>query len=173
MAHIEDIAGKEDLRTTLMAMDQPELMAQQITQQGAMHALETLLMHGCTERTANDMLASLRSNMLVIEAVARDKGFTPLFANDDEAQRVQSPAEQFHEAVLAIVGELMRGDPSMESADGRLLVNLADAVEAYEKVVYPMPSDGAAETSGTQVKEPTEAREASAQGAALPDGGQQ
>lgn len=82
MAHIEDIVGTgEDLRTTLMAMDHPELIAQQITQQGAMHALETLLTHGCTVQTANGMLASLRSNMQMIEAVTRDKGFTPLFAD--------------------------------------------------------------------------------------------
>lgn len=94
MAHIEDIAGTgEDQRTTLMAMNQPELMAQQITQQGAMHALTTLLENGCSEQLAQDMLASLRSNMLVIEAVARDKGFTPLFANDDSDAAPSAPEQ--------------------------------------------------------------------------------
>ena len=78
MAHIEHETG--DLRATLEPMDEPELMAQQIVQRGAMHALETLVEIGCTEQNAQDMLASLRSNMLVIEAVARDKGFTRLFA---------------------------------------------------------------------------------------------
>jgi hypothetical protein len=83
MAAIEDFARtSENLRATLEPMDEPELMAQQIVQQGAVHALETLLTHGCTEQVAQDMLASLRSNMLVIEAVARDKGYTLLFADD-------------------------------------------------------------------------------------------
>ena len=142
MAHIENETG--DLRATLEPMDESELMAQQIVQQGAMHALETLVAHGCNEQTAQDMLASLRSNMLVIEAVARDKGFTRLFAEGDDAPRVPSPAEQFHEAVLAIVGELMHADPAADSAEGKVLVKLADAVEAYEKVVYPMPADDVA-----------------------------
>ena len=85
MAHIEDIAKTGNLRATLEPMGEAELAAQQITQQGAIHALETLLAHGCTVQTANDMLASLRSNMLVIEAVAREKGFAALFADDDAA----------------------------------------------------------------------------------------
>lgn len=140
MARIENETG--NLRATLEPMDESELMAQQIVQQGAMHALETLLTHGCTEQTVQDMLASLRSNMLVIETVARDKGFTRLFAEGDDAPRVPSPAEQLHEAVLAIVGELMHADPAADSAEGKVLVKLADAVEAYEKVVYPMPADG-------------------------------
>lgn len=138
MAHIEDIAKTADLRATLEPMDESELMAQQIVQQGAVHALETLLTHGCTEQTVQDMLASLRSNMLVIEAVARDKGFTRLFAEDD-APRVPSPAEQFHEAVLAIVGELMHGDPAADSPEGKVLDKLADAIEAYERATLPPP----------------------------------
>jgi hypothetical protein len=142
MAHIENETG--DLRATLDVMDESELMAQQIVQQGATHALETLVAHGCTEQTAQDMLASLRSNMLVIEAVARDKGFTRLFAETDDAPRVPHPVETFHEAILAIVGELMHGDPAAESPEGRLLVKLADAVEAYERVVYPMGTYGVA-----------------------------
>jgi hypothetical protein len=50
-----------------------------------------------------------------------------------------SPAEQYHEAILTILGELMQADPAVDSPEGRLLVKLADAVEAYEKVMYPMP----------------------------------
>jgi hypothetical protein len=140
MAHIEDIARTgEGLRTTLEAMDEPELVAQQIVQQGAMHALTTLLAHGCFEQTAQDMLASLRSNMLVIEAVARDKGFARLFTETDDAPRVPSPADQFHEAVIAILGGLMHGDPAADSPEGKVLVKLADAVEAYERATLPPP----------------------------------
>jgi hypothetical protein len=82
MAHIENETG--DLRTNLMAMEEPELLAQQIVQKGAEHALTTLLGHGCTEQAVQDMLAGLRSNMLVIEAVAREKGYARLFADDAE-----------------------------------------------------------------------------------------
>jgi hypothetical protein len=150
MAQIENIARTgESLRDTLDGMDEPELMAQQIVQQGAVHALETLLTHGCAVQTVHDMLASLRSNMLVIEAVARAKGFARLFAESDEAPRVPHPAEIFHEAALAILGDLMHADPAVDSPEGRVLLRLADAVEAYEKVMYPMPpaSDAAIERS--------------------------
>lgn len=140
MAHIEDISGTgESLRAALHGMEEPELLAQQIIQQGAMHALETLLAHGCTEQVAQDMLASLRSNMLVIEAVAKENGFTRLFAETDDVPRVPSPAHQYQEAVLAIVGGLMHGDPAADSAEGKVLVKLADAVEAYERATLPPP----------------------------------
>lgn len=82
MASIEN-STPTDFGPHCRAMDEPGLMAQQLVQQGAIHALETLLMHGCTEQTVQDMLASLRSNMLVIEAVAREKGFKRLFAESD------------------------------------------------------------------------------------------
>jgi hypothetical protein len=137
MAHIEN--ETRPLRAVLEPMDEPELLAQQIVQQGATHALETLVAHGCTEQAAQDMLASLRSNMLVIEAVAQDKGFTRLFAEGEEVPRLPSPAEQFHEAVLTIVSGLMHGDPASDSPEGRLLVKLVDAVEAYERATLPPP----------------------------------
>lgn len=70
---IQDIG--DNLRDTLAPMEEPELVAQKIVQRGAIHALETLLLHGCTPQLASDMLASCRSNLLVIQAVGREKGF--------------------------------------------------------------------------------------------------
>ena len=83
---IEDVACSESLRAALMTMDEPEMMAQQIVQRGAMHALTTLQSHGCSAQAVQDMLASLRSNMQVIEAVAREKGFKRLFEEPNEKE---------------------------------------------------------------------------------------
>jgi hypothetical protein len=69
-----------------------------------------------------------------------EEGCTPLV----EFPKQTEPVAQFHEAVISIIGDLMNGDPAQDSAEGRLLVKLADAVEAYEKAVFPMPADGSA-----------------------------
>lgn len=79
MASLEELTGRGDLAALLKGLDEPSLMAQQIVQRGAMHALQALLERGCTEDLARAMLASLAANMQVIEAIARSKGFTRVF----------------------------------------------------------------------------------------------
>lgn len=58
----------------LRQFDGPELMAQQLVQHGAIHAIEFLLRAGVTLENANGMKQSLRANLSVIEETAREKG---------------------------------------------------------------------------------------------------
>ncbi len=77
MAEISNLEG--DYSAYLSDMDESVLVAQQITQKGAIHAIEFLIQHGCTREIADDMLSSLRANMAAISAVAQSKGFRKLF----------------------------------------------------------------------------------------------
>ena len=63
--------------------DMPDemLMAQDLVQQGAIHAISFLLQKGCNEETATQMLASLRQNAKHIRAEAARRGKT-LFEQD-------------------------------------------------------------------------------------------
>lgn len=64
--------------------DMPDevLLAQNLVQQGAVHAVSWLLANGCTEDTAADMLASLRENARLIREEARRRGKPELFDRD-------------------------------------------------------------------------------------------
>ncbi|WP_244118692.1 hypothetical protein [Burkholderia gladioli] len=66
--------------------DMPDqlLIAQDLVQQGAVHAVSYLLKHGCTEELATQMLASLRQNTAQIREEAERRG-TSLFAQDQVA----------------------------------------------------------------------------------------
>ena len=66
----------------LRGMDDAQLMAQDLVQQGAVHAVSWLLANGCTEDNAAAMLASLRTNAAAIRAEARRRGKPDLFAED-------------------------------------------------------------------------------------------
>lgn len=66
------------------AMDLATLRAQDLVQQGAIHALSTLLGLGCTARTAREMLDSLRTNAQMIRAEAACRGVA-LFDDDQLA----------------------------------------------------------------------------------------
>lgn len=46
---------------------------------------------------------------------------------------------ELHQAALAVVEGLMRGDPAKDSPQGKALEQLAAAVEAYEKATLPPP----------------------------------
>ena len=73
MAVIENMAGPEALaewRQAMTQMSQGELMAQQMVQRGAEHALSHLISIGATPEAAEQMLASVRSGLLVIHEVA-------------------------------------------------------------------------------------------------------
>lgn len=60
-------------REALKSADYGELVAQEITQRGAIHALEHLVEHGFTRENAEAMLKSLRENLVYIEAVKDGK----------------------------------------------------------------------------------------------------
>jgi hypothetical protein len=55
-----------------------------------------------------------------------------------DAPCVRAAADAFHEAVLKVVEAVMLSDPAPGSAEGGILTALAEAVEAYEKAVYPV-----------------------------------
>jgi len=52
-------------------------------------------------------------------------------------QNPENEFEKFYESVLNVVGSLIILDPPLSSPEGRLLENLAVAIEEYEKVKYP------------------------------------
>ncbi|MBU6492186.1 MAG: hypothetical protein KGL61_05190 [Burkholderiales bacterium] len=60
------------------------LVAQDLVQQGAVHAISFLLQNGCNERTATQMLASLRENARHIREEADRRGAS-LFEQDQVA----------------------------------------------------------------------------------------
>lgn len=87
MATIEEISaqGAPAFSKELRAMADEQLLAQQLVQQGAVHALSTLLKIGCTESNAADMLASLRHNAQQIRKEAQRRGKPDLFVSDQTA----------------------------------------------------------------------------------------
>ncbi len=87
MATIEEISGQGTpaFAKELRAMADEQLLAQQFVQQGAVHALSTLLKIGCTESNAVDMLASLRQNAQQIRNEAERRGKPNLFVSDQTA----------------------------------------------------------------------------------------
>lgn len=73
-------AGEDEIKARFASLGFPELMAQEIAQQAAIHALEALLKKGCSEQTACRMLADTRRiNSWVREEFAR-RGEAPAFA---------------------------------------------------------------------------------------------
>lgn len=72
MASIEEVSAKgaSSFVKEIRAMQDGQLLAQQFVQQGAVHALSTLLKIGCTESNVVDMLDSLRQNAQHIRNVA-------------------------------------------------------------------------------------------------------
>ncbi|MFY4713448.1 hypothetical protein ACVCH0_01035 [Burkholderia glumae] len=60
------------------------LIAQDLVQQGAVHAISYLLQNGCTEEIATQMLTSLRENARLIREEAARRG-TGLFERDQVA----------------------------------------------------------------------------------------
>lgn len=65
---------REEIRRIFCEKDDAELMAQDIVVQGAIHAVSFLLMHGCTEKMALEMLSNLREQAVFLreEAAKRD-----------------------------------------------------------------------------------------------------
>ena len=77
MAVIENAASPEAFaqwRRDMQAMAVPELIAQQLVQRGAEHALDQLLKIGASDATAKAMLDSVRCGLMTIEEVAHERG---------------------------------------------------------------------------------------------------
>jgi len=68
----------------LKKMDRAEMMAQQLTQRGAEHALMELQKLGVTAQNCADMLDSLRHGLMTIHEVAYARGIELVSYSHDE-----------------------------------------------------------------------------------------
>jgi hypothetical protein len=68
------------VRTYLKSLDDPQLLAQEITQKGAIHALDALLRLGVTEANVRAMLTDLRTMGLEISAACKARGLATVDA---------------------------------------------------------------------------------------------
>lgn len=82
MSRLELDAQTTMTADTLKQMPNEVLVAQELTQQGAVHALSYLLKSGCSEAVAAEMLAQLRNQSLLLQAEVKRRGRLPLFAQD-------------------------------------------------------------------------------------------
>lgn len=87
MATIENSGrvSPADFRREIGSMPDEQLLAQNLVQQGAVHAVSWLMANGCTEENATAMLASLRTNAQLIREEARRRGRPELFGRDQTA----------------------------------------------------------------------------------------
>lgn len=76
-------------RTSMRQMDQAELMAQQLVQRGAEHALAELQKVGATPKNCAAMLISIREALIEIHAAANERGIQLVSYSDsvEGAQR--------------------------------------------------------------------------------------
>ena len=78
MAVIENAATSpaalSQWRASMRGMDRAELMAQQLVQRGAEHALAELQRIGPTPENCTAMLASIREGLIEIHAAATERG---------------------------------------------------------------------------------------------------
>lgn len=92
MAVIENAAASPGAlakwRAAMRTMDRAELLAQQLVQRGAEHALADLQRIGPTPENCAAMLASLREGLMEIHAVANERGI-PLVSYSDEMKDQQ------------------------------------------------------------------------------------
>jgi len=84
MVTIEDHggAGYAHFKKLLVSMPDAQLLVQDLVQQGAVHAISSLLAQGCTEERAATMLASLREMAVLIRQEAARRGKPSLFERD-------------------------------------------------------------------------------------------
>lgn len=83
MATIENHGALD--ATLFTDMTEEQLLAQDLVQQGAIHAVSFLLKRGCNKKTATDMLVSMRENARLIRAEADRRGKPSMFAQDQTA----------------------------------------------------------------------------------------
>jgi hypothetical protein len=82
MGSISNLGNADAFVAQVRGLDDAHLLAQEISQQGAVHAISTLLAAGCTEDNAVAMLASLREAAGVIRDERKRRGSNPLFETD-------------------------------------------------------------------------------------------
>lgn len=84
MAQIQEVGmpGQQDFKAGMPGMADEELLAQDLVQQGAIHAVSYLLTNGCNEETATMMLKSLRENAKLLRVEADHRGKPSLFDRD-------------------------------------------------------------------------------------------
>lgn len=82
MADISNIGDPAALAEFLRGLDEGGLLAQEIAQQGAVHAIAALLAYGCTEANAATMFSSLRDYAAAIREESARRGHKPLFDKD-------------------------------------------------------------------------------------------
>lgn len=84
MAEIQEMGRSEQQKFNdgILVMADEELLAQDLVQQGAIHAVSFLLANGCDEETAGLMLKSLRENAAMLRSEAERRGKPSLFAKD-------------------------------------------------------------------------------------------
>lgn len=79
---MEGVVSPAQFRAQIASMADEQLLAQDLVQQGAVHAVSWLLNNGCTEATAVAMLGSLRENARLIRQEATRRGKPSLFDRD-------------------------------------------------------------------------------------------
>lgn len=79
---IENLASMAEFREQIGAVPDEQLIAQNLVQQGAVHAVSFLIREGCTEATATAMLASLRETAELLRQEAVRRGIPQLFECD-------------------------------------------------------------------------------------------
>lgn len=84
MAKIES-STHQDFAGQIREMPEEVLIAQHLVQQGAIHALSTLLSQGCEQNTAEQMLQSLRTNAQALRDESVRRGTPELFSQDQTA----------------------------------------------------------------------------------------
>jgi hypothetical protein len=86
MATIEVAVSAERFRRECEQLadagDDAGIVAQQILQAGAVHAIEFLLDTGFSERRARQMLGQIRENLSVIQEIARSREIELRFDNE-------------------------------------------------------------------------------------------
>ena len=93
MAVIENAATSPEAvaawKASMQTMDRAELMAQQLVQRGAEHALASLQEIGVTPSNCAHMITSLREGLFAIHEVASERGIelVDYKAPDDRAAR--------------------------------------------------------------------------------------
>jgi len=84
MAEIQEIGmpSRQEFKTDILDMADEELLAQDLVQQGAIHAVSFFITNGCNEETASQMLNSLRENAKLLRDEAERRGKPSLFKRD-------------------------------------------------------------------------------------------
>ena len=82
MATIGNLQSIHGFKQHLASMDDTQLIAQDLTQQGAIHAVATLITWGPNVANAHKMLDELRRNAQLIREEAARRGREALFPVD-------------------------------------------------------------------------------------------